>query len=221
MQTYRKIISDIVSDLKAYNLDDRFSYRFILSKIIDSAEYFFSQDVDTRRILKSNDIYKTIPNFTLCQVNYGDSELELNIPIQRSINKVPATFNTNYGNLIKFLNSVNSTEYKLTQFNSYYNLLRREYSSSKIKYCWIEDDYLYIPDSAIPFVKVLGVFKDSQFIDYLNGKIGKDYKPLDSVLNLPDMKIKIVKDDAVQRLAGITKRMAVDENPNGNTNLKN
>ena len=67
---------------------------------------------------------------------------------------------------------------------------------------------------------MLGLFKDSQFIDYLNGKIGVDYKPLDSVLTLPDKTIKIIKDVTVQSLAEVNKRMVADENPNLNQNVK-
>jgi hypothetical protein len=220
MQTYRKIISDIISDLRAYSLDDRFSYRFILHKLQDGAEYVFSQDADARKILKSNDIYKAVDRFDLCPVDYGDNDLQLTIPIQKSVLPVPATFNTNYGNLLKILSPLNNIEYKLIQFNQFKDIQRREISNKKMKYAWIESGYLYVPDSSIQFVKLLGVFKDSLYIDYINGKIDKDYKPLDSSLTLPDKTIKVIKDITVQSLAEVAKRVIVDENPNLNNNIK-
>jgi hypothetical protein len=220
MQTYRKIISDVISDLKSYNLDDRFSYRFILHKIQETAEYVFSQDADARRILKSNDIYKSVDKFELCASDYGDIELQLENPIQKSVIPLPATFTTNYGNLLKILNPLNNVEYKLIKFNQYKDLINREFKNTRVRYAWIENDYLYIPDSNIKFVKLLGLFKDSQYIDFLNGKIPLGYKPLDSILTLPDKTIKVIKDVTVQSLAQITKRIVEDANPNENNNIK-
>lgn len=222
MQTLRQAISDIINDLKAYNLDDQFSYRFIGSKLKGNIENFLKQDSVDRNILKINELWKPINNIEMIDLpeQYTNGLYESVSTIKRSLLQIPQVYTSKYGNLIKIVNINNTLEYKQIKSFEYKDYKNREYASSKFKYYWIEDDYLYIPDSQVEEVKGFGLFKDSQEADKFNGKVDCCYKPLDSILLVPDYIIQIAKDQTVNVLASVNKRIVEDENPNLNSNIK-
>ena len=219
MQTLRKVVSDIVSDLKSANLDDRFSFRFLASKVIGRAETILKQDIADRALLTINDLWKPLQHIELQDSSFdifsivydGDEQLK------RSKKKIPETYATKYGNLIKIMNINSSMEYKEIQPSQYKDKVNREFVNKKIKYFWISDGYLYIPDSFVEEVKGFGVFKDSQAVDHFNGIISCCYKPLDSVVTLPSYIIDIAKKDIVNDLMRSNKAIVEDNNPDLNS----
>lgn len=223
MQTVRQAISDIINDLKSYDLDDKFSYRFIASKLKGNIENFLKQDAVDRTILKINELWKPLTCITLkdaydptCSPFYEQEYTSLRV----SEKKIPEVYTTKFGNLIKIINLNNSNEYTQTKSFLYKDISNRAVKYSKIKYYWIEDGYLYIPDSNTDEVRGFGLFKDSQEADFFNGTVDCCYKPLDSLLLVPDYIIKIAKEEVVQQLAGVSKQLVEDTNPNLNSNIK-
>lgn len=222
MTTFRKAISDIVQDLKSYNLDDKYSYRFLTSKLKGNIENFLKQDSVDRTILQINELWKPLNNISLKDAYdstfniYYDSKDTL----KKSVYKIPEVYVTKYGNLIKIVNINNSLEYKQIKSFQYQDNKNREFSTKKAKYFWIEDGYLYIPDSDVEEVRAYGLFKDSQEVDVCNGSIDCCYKPLDSVILAPDYIITISKQQVVVDLASINKRMIEDSNTDQNPNSK-
>ena len=57
MSTFRSHISDIVTELKAYNLDDSIPYKFIANKLQDEAIVFLKQDSEYRKLLKYSALF--------------------------------------------------------------------------------------------------------------------------------------------------------------------
>lgn len=222
MTTLRKAISDIAIDLKAYNLDDKYSYRFIASKLKGNIETFLKQDSLDRTILNINELWKPIYNIAL-ETSYDPS---LNIYydskdyIKKSIKKIPEVYISKYGNLIKIVNINNTGEYKQIKSFEYKDIKNREFKNKRSKYFWIEDGYLYIPDSDVEEVRGYGLFKDSQEADLFNGTVDCCYKPLDSVLLVPEYIITIGRKEVVTELASINKRLIEDSNPDENQNDK-
>lgn len=220
MQSLRQAISDIINDLKAYNLDDKYSYRFLAEKLKGNVETFLKQDAMDRTILKLNELWKPLLKIELSDSylypynRYHDSEI-----IKKSIKKIPQVYTCKYGNLLKILNLNNSIEYIPTKPFAYMDIKNREIKNSKVRYYWIEDDYLYIPDASTEEVKGYGLFKNSQEADNFNGKVDECYKPLDSILLVPDYILKISKSQVVQELLVETQKVE-DSNPNLNQNEK-
>jgi hypothetical protein len=151
MQTLRQAISDIVNDLRAYNLDDRFSFRFLANKLKGKIETFIKQDSEVRAIFNINEIWKAIPCVELEDADYGvcSEYYDYCDVLKRSKIKLPDVYTGRYGNFIKVLNVNNSNEYKQIKSFEYKDIKRREYRNKSIKYFWVEDGYLYIPDILI------------------------------------------------------------------------
>jgi len=214
IKTLRQAISNVNDDLKSSNLDDRFSYRFIGRKLIKRIETFLKQDSLDRSIFNINEIWKPLKCIELKDdySYYGDYY------IKRSCNKIPEVYTGKYGNFIKILNIKNSMEYKQCKPFEYKDLKNREFQNKRIKYFWIEEGYLYIPDSEVNEVKAFGLFKDSQEADFFNGVVDCCYKPLDSELLVPDYIVDIAIKDIVQELRNINKTLNEDTNPNQTKN---
>lgn len=223
MKKLNQAISDINNDLAAFNLDDRFSRRFIASKLKGKIELLLKQDTVDRTIFTINELWKSINCIELEDVQYEicSQFYEYCKCLKKSKKRIPETYTGKYGNFIKILTVDNSIEFKQTKPFLYKDIANREFKSKRIKYYWIEDGYLYIPDECyLEEVKGYGMFKDSQEADVFNGTIPNCYLPLDSELLVPDYILDVAKSAIVQELAQINKRLVRDENPDLNTNQK-
>lgn len=222
MQTLRSAVSDINNDLSAIDLDTRFSIRFITSKLKGRLETIFKQDTLDRTILTISDIWKQLDCIALedadesaCSEYYEYCDC-----LKKSVKKIPKVYTSKYGNLFKIVTVNRDTEFKQIRPFEYKDIARREFKSKKIKYFWVEDDYLYLPDCAIEEVKGYGIFKDSQEADLFNGEASPCYLPLDSIIQVPDYILDVAKQDVVNNLAQINRRIQPDNNPDLNTNTK-
>lgn len=222
METLRKVVSDIATDLRATNLDDRFSFRFLASKFTGRAETILKQDIQDRNLLLINEIWKPLrcielqdSSFDVCNILYEGEEI-----LKKSKKKIPLTYATKYGNLLKIFNLNTTLEYKEIKPSQYKEIINREFVNKKTKYYWIIDGYIYIPDASTEEVKGLGVFVDSQEADFFNGDINCCYKPLDSIVTLPKYIIDIAKQDVVNNLIKTNRAITPDENPDLNVNKK-
>ena len=223
MPTNRQVISDVVTFLRINNIDERVSYRAILSDLRHASDNFIKQDTDNRRLFKQSKLFKPLQ----CGIEMVEVPLiECGFDIvdartmMKSTEKLPTPYYTNYGALIRVSNIDGSKNYTLTNFEDYNDNINRKYVDKTALYFFVVDDYLYIPNAYIETVRVSGFWKTD---DYLNaGKCKKSVncvKPLDQEFNCPDYLIKIVKDTVKQQLLQTLQR-PVDEKPNGNANDK-
>ena len=219
LKTYRQVISDIINDLNALSIDDKFSYRFLYSKFIGRLESIIRQDSSDRGILNLSSIWYPIKKIEM--VDYKKSNNNLNCDVYTdlmvSCDKLPKTFSGKNGDLIKILNINNSAEYKQTKSFLYKDIRNREFLNKKIKYFWIEEGYLFIPDSNVEEVRGYGMFKNSKEVDLINGDSDKCFKILDSLVLAPDYIIDISKRDVVNELRNVNKTIVKDENPDQNS----
>ena len=222
MSTNRQIISDIVSALRAQNIDDRISFRLVLSLMRDSTGNFVKQDADNRRLFKESSLWLTIPCVAMESVNVNECNADLLgcETIQKSIVRIPETYNTMYGDSIRVLNLAGSIEYKQIQPQDYQDIKNRPFKSQKFKYFWIDNNHIYIPDSQVEDVKVIGYFKKSEYVARLLNRDGGCMHPLDEEFRCPTYLVKIVKDDVFQTLLRTFKSVVVDENPDLDSNAK-
>lgn len=224
MPTNRQIISDIVDFLRTNNIDERFSYRYILSELRSSAENFIKQDTDNRRLFKQSDLFKPLQ----CGIEMEEVPLiECGFDIvdartmMKSTEKLPTPYYTNYGALIRVSNIDGTKTYTLTNFEDYNDNMNRKYLDKQALYFFVINDYLYIPNAYIEAVRVSGFWKTD---DYINAgkckKAANCIKPLDQEFNCPDYLVKIVKDSVKQQLLQTLQRPK-DEKPDGSSNSKN
>jgi hypothetical protein len=211
-QTIREVCSDIINDLKSYNLDDRVSYRYIKNKLFDKVSVFIKQDADSKRLLKLSDLWQPIGCIDLEDVAYSECGDIGCKTLKRSVQKLPDSYQTGYGNLIKFMTIDYSKEYNVTFPFLYKDITNRPFPS-KTKYYWLMNGYLYIPDSDVESVLGFGMLKES-----IEGECSK---PMDNKFIFPDYILSVAKQETLKELLGSFKQITSDENPNLNNNIKN
>lgn len=221
--TSRQLVSDISAELKALNIDERISNRFILSRLTDKTRTIIKQDADARKLFKTTNVWKTIKCVDLCEVDF--TECACNIPnckvVMKSKLKLPKTFDSNYGTLLKVFTINGEKEYIQTSLSGYIDIQSREYSNKNIKYFWLDDSYIYIPDSQVESVMISGLFENPYEADIFAGVEGAEcLKPLDYLFPCPGHLLDAVKTATISELAQIYKRIPEDEKPNMNSNIK-
>ena len=216
--TNRQICSDVVEFLRANNIDDKYSYRFILSELRDAAQNYIKQDADNRRIFKQSNLWKSIPcPIQMEEVPLVECDIEVDCTvIMKSVEKIPPTYATIYGNLLKLSNIDGSGTYKQIFPADYQDEVSRKYRDKSIVYYWVIDDYIYIPDKYIQNIKVIGFFKDHTYLKIKDClKSTSCIHPLDMEFNCPDYLVKVVKSDIESKLLQGSQK-PVDNNPNLN-----
>lgn len=210
MQTFREAISDIREELKALNVDERYSNRFLYNKLINQATLFISQDAENRRLFKEHEFIKPIPCFDMEEV-YGDNcgvEFFRFSTVSKSKIPLPETYPTLFGSIIKIFNEDESKEYVIVPVGSYRDYINRRIKTPHVSYCWVKDKYLYIPNIFIQSVKLSGAFVS------LPSDKTKLNAPLDNIFNVPGKLLKIIKQEIVKELAQINKQIQEDQTPN-------
>lgn len=226
MPTNRQIISDIVIDLRAANLDDKVSKRFILNKLRAYAKTLIRQDAESRRLLNITDLWTDVSCVEMCEYPLVDCCNE-DIPdcttVMRSKHKIPPTYEASYGELFQVHNATYAKEFRKTTPKDYKNIRLREFQDKRIKYYWMSNGYLVIPDSMVHVVTLRGVFEDPAAALKLNS-CSQDNNPcprlLDQPFICPDYLESVIKQETLKDLFSFYKRVSVDENPNLNTNIK-
>lgn len=224
--TNRQIISDIVNDLRALNLDDRVSKRYILSKLRTFAALFIKRDADTRRLLNIAEIWTDVPCVEMCETPLVDC-CNIDIPdckiVMKSRKKLPEVLQTLYKELLQVFNPIYAKEYIATTPQQWKNIQGRKYVDRRVKYYWISNGYLIIPDALATTVTIRGVFLNPDEAKKLNSCLDNDNQCvsiLDQPFTCPDYLVSVVKQETLKDLFNFYKRNQVDEAPNLNTNEK-
>lgn len=211
--TYRQVCSDIINDLKSYDLDDHISYRFIKNKLIDKANYFLKQDSKSREVIKFSNVWKPLDCIKLEEMPISTCDFDSCDKVMKSIEPIPSTYQLYTGDALKLLNINYTKEYNLIQPYLYRDIKNRQFKS-KNGYFWIIDNYIYIPDSDVEFIIPYGMFREDVIA------INNCLKPLDSLFSFPDYIISLAKQEVIKELITVNKQLIIDEKPDLNTNSK-
>lgn len=217
-QTLRQIVSDLSNDIKALNVDDHYSYRYLASKFNDAIQIFLRQDAKSREFTNETNNWKPIHCIDLEDVDSIKCCGVSGEIIKKSLQKIPEAFSTSYGNLIKVFTLDLATEFKQIKSQEYKEFSTREYGNSN--YFWIEQNHIFIPKITYKTVKALIIPKNQLEVDILNKEKTICTNPLDVEVNYPNYMITIAKQEVIRVLFSSTLQKVVDENPNLNTNQK-
>lgn len=211
----RQIISDVINFLRANNIDERFSYRYILSELRDAAQTLIKQDTDNRRIYKQTNLWKPLPcgvemeevPFIQCNIDIEDGRR-----MMRSKERLPAVYTTNYGALLN-VSTLDGTILKETTFEKLKDDSTRRFKI-KENYFILSDGYLFVPDLYVEALRLSGFFKDEDYLNFGSCKHATScISPLDQEFNCPDYLVKVVK-ETVQKSLFQSLTRPVDERPN-------
>jgi hypothetical protein len=210
--TLREICSDILNDVRSFNLDNRISYRYIIHKLFDKTAIFIRQDAENRKLQKLPNLWTTISCFELEDAPLNECESSCDT-VLKSVNTLPDTYESNFGYLIKVYNNDYSKEFLPATPGLYKDLKNRPFPT-KNGYYWIVDKHLYIPDSNIESVTIQVMAKENAKI--ITAQSSPCSKPLDSTFNFPDYIVSLAKTEVLKEISGVTKRIQPDEKPNDN-----
>ena len=148
--TIKQFISDVMNDLRAQNIDDFISPKFIYYKSTDIISDFMKKDnTVNRRLTRLSEGWKSIecldmeevPLIECCEVDALSCE-----KLMKSKYAIPNTFTSSFGNIIEFVSSPNlGSFYDPTTPRVWQTIQKRKDKDKKKKYYFIIDNYLYIP----------------------------------------------------------------------------
>lgn len=221
-KTLRDVVSELATDLKGSNLDNRTSFRFLANKYIDQVDYFLHQETRSREFMRKQNLWQTIDCIDLIDVPTNACGMIDNCnTLKRSKYQLPILIDTAYGLLIKVFTIDGLIQYTSVLSQNYKDYITREYVSGDIKTFYLENNYIYIPNTDVETVKALVISKDFCKVEMLNGKISPCASPLDCVLCYPDYLIAITKQAVLKELLGGYENVPEDEKGDDDTNNRN
>ena len=217
MSRVRDVISQLRSTIRNATPDVRFTNQFLHNTIIDAAKLIIKREVESRKIYRSVEEFKSIDCFHLEPFD-ATACANIFVPvcnnIMRSVEKIPKAYQSSLGYILMVFSVGRLTKFDQTTPAIYESLKKREFKAPN-KYFWIIDDYLYIPDSNISVVTILGLFINNAEVDALNGVDSCRF--MDSETGFPQWLEKDILDTAATVLGNITLRVPEDVNPNLNS----
>jgi hypothetical protein len=224
--TNRQIISDIIIDLRAVNLDEKVSKRYILNKLRNFAALFIKRDAEARKLQGISDLWTEVQCVELREaplIECCDIDIPNCVTVMKSKYKIPATYETLYKEMLEVHNPLYAKEFKQIAPKEYKDIKLREFQDKRIKYYWFSNGFLIIPDSLVETVTLRGAFVNPAEALKLNSCASQDnacISLLDQPFVCPDYLVPVVKQETLKDLFSFYKRNVLDENPNLNTNIK-
>lgn len=220
--TNREIVSQMTNILKTNNKDGRFSRRFILKLLEDSASFLISQRLGDRTILSETNLYTTINCFEFEKINAKNCpsiEFRLCDILMKSKKPLPRLIFSRLGASIREIISLDG-DYRFnfideTQFRR--NKKRKYQLKNEVSIYLGTDHHLYIPNQEILSVDLTVLTPDKSSETDCSG-CSEDIKcrgsKFDETFVCPQKLIEAVKEITLQKL-GISKQIIADPNPNG------
>ena len=228
----RDFYSQIVNNIKALNIDDFIAPKFVLTMATNIAADFIKKDNDNRRLWKMSEGWKEAECLPLIEVpitSCPDLDTFVCKRLMRTKDKLPDTYSTRYGNLIKHVASINFGQfYDPVSPRQYKAIMNRQFVDYKKKYYFFIGGYIYIPDSQVESIRIEAFFKKPWEVDVLNAQnedcstCNKNIcvKPLDYEFVAPEYLFNNIKEEVLKQLRGVYLQVKTDEYPNLDSNQK-
>lgn len=226
--------SDILNNTKQYSMDSFISQKFIYSETISIIADFLKKDHDAKRKLaKLSEGWDEITCMQLEEVPVFECEgidIRNCEKLMRSKDKLPDTFTSSFGNIIKHVASINFSSFfdpvTPRQFN---DIQKREFIDKRKNYYFFINGYIYIPvykgqTFGIESIRIDAYFKSKWDVAQFNLKNSdckdcqkdKCKSPLDFDLVIPTYLENDVKKELLNRLSGLFLKVQADQYPNMN-----
>lgn len=220
-QKLRDVLSELATDLRANNYDDAPSFRYLNSKFKSKLKYFLRLESKSREFLRDHTFWKKIDCMDLEEIPSSTcGMIDSCKSLKATIDEIPELIPTFYGKLIKVFSLDDSREFTFIKSIDYKDYINRPYMKHKDVY-WIHNNKIVIPNTTIDHITVYLLPEDESEVDKLNNDLNPCQFALDSVLTYPDYLITLAKQETLRELLGSYARIAEDERPDDNSNIKN
>jgi hypothetical protein len=221
--TKRDAILKLRESIRERGSDSTYSNKYLYTILEIHSKWLIKREESAKRIYKSDTLFKKLKCFPVMEVSSIDDEcsVKTNCKVFRTVDKVPECWEDTDGYIIKDVASLDGSHtFKRSTFTSWRDKQNNPYSKflgGTITYFFFLDGYLYFTDKAPREIIIIGYFKDD--VSHLGNccKPKECSKFLDGEFNIPEWIEGELFAQATQELAGITKRMLEDEQPDSNT----
>ena len=164
VKTNKEVISELIGDVRRTISDEIITNRYALQKLHGKANVLISRFGDNRQLYTQADVMTTIEALKMIEVPLSTCGLPMAPTMQglkRSESKLPDFFNSKYGpiiNILPFDYLQSDWLFNFSNPKDYASQKRRKYQDARIKYWWIIDDYLFVPEYTGDYLRVQGMF---------------------------------------------------------------
>jgi hypothetical protein len=229
MSTKRQSIDSLRNKLRERNADSNYSNQFLYNVLVEHSKWLIKRDISNGRIYSNTFFFQPLKCQKVVEVSLTDPccPIKTNCKIYRTKNKIPDIWIDNNGPIIKSVSSIDSpavgtTDFQLISPNAWQSKRNDPYQKmSKQNYSFYSDGYIWFPEVNPNLVTILGFWMDD--VNDLNDCDEKKecVKYLDTKFMLPPWLEAEMYSKALEQLAGVSKRLPEDEQPDKNTNRKN
>lgn len=225
-------VSRVMNGLRVLNKDEHVSRRYILKIGQNKSKFYIAQKLLDKTLFRETNLYKTIQCFRLEAIETikcGIHEFMRCESLMRSRKKIPGLIYSKLGASIASVTSLDSsTVFLPTTLKSYLISKGRKLSKQlNLKYYYIQDNYIYLPDSEVEYVNITYIPIDESELDECNecqnDSKESDDNPCKSIWDydfiVPDKLSEQVIQETIQEVSMI-RQVQEDELPNGDSNQK-
>lgn len=231
--TNGEFVSRVVNGLRALNVDDHISRRYILGIGKNKSKFYISQKLLDKSLFREDNLFKTIECFALKdqdRISCGIYEFNRCDSLMKSFHKIPNLVYSRYGASIISITSIDgSVQFTPITLQSL-ALHKDRVNASKFKkhYYYIQDGFLYLPDSEVEMVRVTYIpFDDSETEKVSNCKhvsieseATSECKSIwESQFMVPDKLGEQVITETINEVFN-SRKVVPDENPNGDVQIR-
>lgn len=174
--TNRQLISNILNRLRAKNIDDWVSPKFILYTAIDVVGDFLKKQSDKARIIRETEGWSSVDCLTMREVAITECDVDINLceKMMKSVEKLPDTYTGVFGDIIKYVANQNFSKFYERITPREWNSIQKRQFIGENRYYFVINGYLYIPiPKKTPFaspesVRIEAYFKKKWEVEKLN-----------------------------------------------------
>jgi hypothetical protein len=214
-----EVVSRILNGLKSLNKDNRISKRYILKVAQEKAKFLLSQKSGSAELYREDNVYTTLKCLELEKVDIikcGIIEFRSCKQLMKSKKKLPELIYSKLGSSVKQAISLDGMIELKPTTPTQYRLNRQRKTSNNTLYFYVQDGYLYIPDSEVESLELVLIAQDLYDLNECSSCKSKDCKSAwEYEFICSDKLLETVIQETIKEVS-ITKQIQADQNPNLN-----
>lgn len=213
------LVSRIQSLLKGTSKDGRISRRLILKTAESKTKFLIAQKLNDRSLYREQNLYQTISCIELIDqdiIRCPIIEFKSCRGLKRSKLKLPELVHSKYGTSLKEVTSIDG-QYSFEPITpTQYRLNKKRTLKTKTDYFYVQDGYLYLPDSEVEMVDIIVLTTDLYDLEQCSScSENKCKSAWDFEFICPDKLLEVVIQETIKELS-LNKQIREDVNPNLN-----
>jgi len=218
-----ELVSRVTGVLNSVNKDSRIPKRLVLHIATEKAIFLMAQKFRDRSLFRESNIYRSVDCVELVEIDKVSCdivEFRTCNTVMKSKKKLPRLIYSRYGSSLKEVTNIDrGFEFNPTTISKFRRDKQRE-EFGKDQFFYIEDNYLYLPESNVKRVTLKLYTPNEYDLVMLNGcSETKCPNPWDMDFICSDKLVDVVVQETIKEV-GLRLQIPTDENPNMDSNQK-